>query len=82
MDDNSFKKSSLYPYIVGNPKLLSTKDIVLFICNKLNIDIKNIKFNEKDDFSRIVNISQLPFNFNYTNFKDAINELLDIYIKK
>lgn len=81
MDDNSFKKSSLYPYIIGNPTLLNTEYIVKVICNKLNIDHKNIKFNEKNDFSRIVSISQLPFNFNYTNFEESINKVFDMYSK-
>ena len=81
MDDDSFKKSSLYPYIVGNPTLLNTKEIVYTICNKLNIDHENIKFNEKNDFSRIVSISQLPFNFQYTNFEESINKVFDMYSK-
>ena len=79
MDDNSFKKSSLYPYIIGTPTLLTTKEIVDTICSKLNIDNENIEFNEKNDFSRIVSISQLPFNFNYTTFEKSINEIFDIY---
>ena len=81
MDDSSFKKSSLYPYIVGNPTLINTEYIVKIICNKLNIDNKNIKFNEKNDFSRIVSISQLPFNFKYTNFEESINKVFDMYNK-
>ena len=81
MNDNSFKESSLYPYIIGNPTLLNTEHIVKVICNKLNIDCKNIKFNEKNDFSRIVSISQLPFNFNYTNFEESINNVFDMYNK-
>jgi len=79
MDDKSFKKSSLYPYIIGNPTLLTTKEIVDTICSKLNIDNENIEFNEKNDFSRTVTISQLPFNFNYTGFKEATYELFEVY---
>ena len=54
----------------------------------LGIEIPNVKreevllgdlINEKNDFSRIVSISQLPFNFNYTSFEKSINEIFDIY---
>jgi GDP-L-fucose synthase len=81
INDNLFKQSSLYPYIVGNPTLLRSEEIVFAICNKLNIDAKTIKFNEKKNFSRTVNISHLPFKFNYTTFEKSINDIFDIYHK-
>ena len=46
-----------------------------------NIDAKTIKFNEKKNFSRTVNISHLPFKFNYTTFEKSINQIFDIYHK-
>ena len=76
-----FIESSLKPYIIGNPEVLTIKEIVDTITPKMNIPAETIEYNN-DTFSRIVNVSPLPFDFKYTSFRDGFAEVWDNYCKK
>ena len=75
LSDCEFARHSLYPFIIGNPDILTIKFMVDIIANKYDIDSKDLVFNKKNNFSKLGEISTLPFKFNYTSFNDSINEI-------
>jgi len=78
LDDSEFTQHSLYPFIIGNPDILTIKKMVDIIANKHNINSKDLIFNEENNFSKLGEISTLPFKFNYTSFNDSINEIFQL----
>lgn len=81
MDNDAFIKSSLKPYIIGNPELLTIKKIIKIITDKMGISEETIQYTSQN-FSRNVIISKLPFEFKYTSFNHAFKELWDNYSTK
>ena len=79
MDNETFIKSSLKPYIIGNPEILTTKEIIKVITNKIGISEENIHYSSQN-FSRKVVISELPFEFKYTSFNDGFKHVWNSYL--
>ena len=79
MDNEMFIKSSLKPYIIGNPEILTTKEIIKVITNKIGISEETIQYNNQN-FSRKVVISELPFEFKYTSFNDGFKHVWNSYL--
>ena len=76
LDEEKFIQASFNTYIIGNPEILTTEQIIKTICLKLNINFDMCNFG-KNYFSRNVKISPLPFKFEYTNFKTALDIICD-----
>lgn len=76
LDEEKFIEASENTYIIGNPEILTTEQIIKTICLKLNIKFDPSIFG-KNYFSRNVKISPLPFKFEYTNFKTALDIICD-----
>jgi hypothetical protein len=81
MDNETFIKSSLKSYIIGNPELLTIKEIIKIITDKMCISEETMQYSSQN-FSRTAIISKLPFEFKYTSFNDAFKELWDNYSSK
>lgn len=79
LNNEIFKQNANKPILIGNKTLLKTSDIIKEICIHLKKDYKSIQYNENNNFSRTINMTNLPFDFTYTNldvsFKEIFNNL-------